>query len=58
MADPDELAERIARKAADALDPLRLEMAIKKWPAEFRVIMWEAVASVAMQQAAESKQEK
>lgn len=46
-ANPEELAEKIAKKAAALLGPLELEMALAKWPAEFRVIMWEAVADTA-----------
>lgn len=55
MADPQALAEKIATKAADTLHPLRLEMEIAKWPAEFRKIMWEAVAQHATILAAESR---
>lgn len=55
MADPDKLAEKIAQKAADLLDPLRLEMAINKWPADFRAIMWGAVRDTAARLAAESE---
>lgn len=47
------LAEKIARKADDVLDGLRLEMTMAKWPAEFRKIMWEAVAATATQRARE-----
>lgn len=49
------LADKIARKAADVLEPLIREMDIMKWPAEYRVIMWEAVACHATVLAAESK---
>lgn len=41
------LATKISTKAEGALDALEREMRIMKWPAEFRVIMWEAVAAVA-----------
>lgn len=47
MADPNEIAEKIARKADDFIAPLRMEMAMAKWPAEFRAIMWQAVADTA-----------
>jgi len=56
MANPLEVADKIAAKAAALLDPLEREMIIAKWPAEFRVIMWEAVATTATQLAAESKE--
>lgn len=41
---PEQLAERIAKKAAGTLDSLELEMTIMKWPSDFRAIMWGAVA--------------
>lgn len=55
MADPNALAEKIAKRAQDVLDPLRIEMAMARWPAEYRVIMWEAVAATATALAAESR---
>ncbi len=48
------LAGKITDKAADALSALDREMAIMKWPAEFRAIMWDAVAELAYRYAAES----
>jgi hypothetical protein len=54
MADPNAVAEKIARKASDLLDPLRLEMAMNKWPDEFRTIMWQAVADTASRLAADA----
>ena len=53
MADPHKIAEKVAQKAADTLDPLRLEMTIAKWPPELRKIMWDAVAQHAAILAAE-----
>lgn len=53
MADPEKIAELVARRVADVLDPLRLE--IDRWPPEFRKIMWDAVAHHATLLAAESK---
>ena len=47
MADEKALAEKIARKAEDALSALRLEMAAGRWPPEFRKIMWNAVIETA-----------
>lgn len=44
MATPEDLAEKIAKKAADVLSPLQTEMDLMKWPAEFRAIVWGAVA--------------
>lgn len=38
------LAEKIAKKAKDALADLDREMDIMKWPPEFRAILWGAVA--------------
>ena len=45
------LAERITSKAEDALSGLALEMNLMKWPAEFRGIMWQAVAEIANRRA-------
>lgn len=49
------LAEKIAAKAADALSAIDREMAIMKWPAEFRAIMWGAVAHEARNREADCK---
>lgn len=49
------LAEKITDKAQGALADLDREMAIMKWPAEFRAIMWEAVADLAARRAAECR---
>lgn len=57
MADPNELAEKIASKAEDALSSLHFEMTVKKWPAEFRAIMWGAVRDTAASRAAEADRE-
>jgi hypothetical protein len=38
------LAEKITQKAHDAVAGVEREMAIMKWPAEFRAIMWHAIA--------------
>lgn len=54
MADPVQVAAKIAQKAVDALDPLAREMKIAKWPAEFQAIMWGAVAQHAGILAAEA----
>ncbi len=45
------LAEKIVAKAADTLAILDREMTIMKWPAEFRKIMWEAIAHEATNRA-------
>lgn len=50
------LAEKITTKAEEALAKLELEMAMMRWPAEFRAIMWEAVVEVAKQRAAAAKE--
>lgn len=41
------LAEKIADKARAALRPLEREMQAMKWPADFKVIMWEVVSHTA-----------
>ena len=41
------LASKISAKAREALHDLMREMAIMEWPAEYRKIMWLAVAEVA-----------
>lgn len=46
------LTDKITKKAEAALDGLEREMILMKWPAEFRAIMWEAVAAVASSRAA------
>ncbi len=47
------LAGKITAKAEDAVS--RLDREIVSWPAEFQVIMWEAVAAVASSRAAAAK---
>lgn len=49
------LADQITTKAEDAVADLDREMALRKWPAEFRAIMWTAVAAVATSRAAAAK---
>lgn len=46
MANPVEVADKVAQMAADALTPL--ERTIMKWPAEFREIVWGAVVVTAI----------
>lgn len=46
-----DLADKITAKAEEALSRLELEMAMGKWPADFRAIMWDAVAAVASSRA-------
>lgn len=55
MADPKELAVKIANKANETLQPLQTEMDRNAWPPEFRKIVWQAVADTASFLAAESK---
>jgi len=43
MTTPEDLAEKIAKKAAETLSGLQREMDIMRWPQEFRNIMWSAV---------------
>lgn len=47
------LADQILTKAEDAVSGLDREIA--GWPAEFRAIMWDAVAAIAIQRAAAAK---
>jgi hypothetical protein len=54
MADPRKVAEKVAQRAAEALDPLRIEMISNRWPADLRAIMWRAVADTAARLASES----
>lgn len=42
------LAEKIQKRADEALRPLAREMLVMQWPAEYRAIMWQAVAEEAM----------
>lgn len=49
------LAEKITQKAVDTLEGLDREMTLMKWPADFRVIMWGAVADLAANRRAEAK---
>lgn len=46
-----DLAGKITTKAEGALSGLEHEMIFMKWPAEFRAILWEAVAAIAKQRA-------
>ena len=41
------LSDKIAGRAESTLDDLKWEMEARKWPPEFRKILWEAVAQVA-----------
>ena len=44
MTKPEEVAEKIAKIAAETLTPLDRQMVANKWPPEFRAIVWNAVA--------------
>lgn len=50
-----DLADKITAKAEEALSRLELEMAMGKWPPDFRAIMWEAVVVVASSRAKASR---
>lgn len=52
------LAEKVTAKASATLDGLDREMILMKWPAEFREIMWGAVASLAERYAADARKQK
>jgi hypothetical protein len=49
------LAEKITKKAEDALSGIEREMSIMKWPAEFRAIMWGAVEHIAFKRKFEAE---
>lgn len=53
----DDLAAKITEKADDALSRLSLEMVMMNWPAEFRAIMWGAVAAIATSRANEAQRD-
>jgi hypothetical protein len=50
-----DIAHQITTKAEEAVAGLDREMALRKWPAEFRAIMWDAVALVASSCAADAR---
>lgn len=41
------LADKITTKAEETLADLKLEMEIRKWPPDFRKIVWGAVSHLA-----------
>ena len=53
MANPLDIAEKVAQRAQEALDPMRMEMTMNRWPADLRAIMWKAVALTAERLAAD-----
>lgn len=50
------LATKISAKAEETLSRTQTEMDIMKWPAEFRAIMWEAIADAARIRAEAARQ--
>lgn len=52
-----ELAGKITAKAEDALRDLDQTMTLGRWPAEFRGIMWGAVADIAFKRKVEAEQQ-
>lgn len=56
MTTPQALAEKITTKAEDTLSSLEWEMT--KWPAEYRAIMWGAVADIAFKRRVEAEQQR
>jgi hypothetical protein len=56
MTREEALAEKVAKKASEALEPLRREMAIYKWPDDLRAIMLRAVAATAENMARDAEQ--
>ena len=55
MSTAEAVATKIEKKVEDTLYVLDREMAIMKWPAEFRAIMWDAVAHAAALRAHEAR---
>jgi hypothetical protein len=49
------LADKVRVRAENAVSSLALEMVGMRWPAEFRAIVWEAVALVASSRAKEAR---
>lgn len=56
MTTPEAVAEKVAQKVAEVLSPMKLEMGMKRWPPEFCVIMWDAIAHHATLLANEQRQ--
>jgi hypothetical protein len=52
------LADKIKKKAEDALNGLEREMAIMQWRPEFKAIMWGAVAEIAFKRKFEEERSK
>lgn len=50
------LANKITAKAEGTLAGLEREMTIMKWPAEYRAILWEAIAEIASRRADTARQ--
>lgn len=46
------LATKIQKRADESLAPIAREMLVMQWPAEYRAIMWQAVAEEALRRAA------
>lgn len=55
MAKPEQIAEMVAKKVQALLEPLVIEMAIRKWPDDLRKIMWDAVSHQASLNAQEDQ---
>lgn len=51
------VAQQIEKRVAVTLAPLEREMGLMQWRPEFRVIMWEAVANMALSFAEEARAE-
>ena len=53
MANPIDVAGKVVSMAEDALSGL--DRAIRTWPADFRAIMWDAIADIAQRRAAAAR---
>ena len=49
--DAIKLADKLQTKATELLYPLEREMRLMKWPDEYQAIMWEVIASIALERA-------
>lgn len=58
MSGAPELAVKITKKAEESLSSLLFEMEIMRWPADFRAIMWGAVADYARRMETEARTQK
>ena len=53
-----EVAKMIEQRAWVLLDPLRVEIAVNKWPPQLQEIMWRVISKYAARAADEAEREK